>query len=108
LVSRQRFDGRRPDWNHGGTAPSFGGAPTAANPFGSFPGQTITDIAGNVISDTTIPPSVTDGLLSGSLRNTYGRDNTSIPALATFTGILTDPQFRVVLKAIETGMALIC
>lgn len=85
----------------GGTAPSYGGAPTAANPFGSFPGQTITDLAGNVVSDTTIPTSTTDTLLTGSLRNTFGRDNTSIPALATFTGILTDPQFRVVLKAIE-------
>lgn len=85
----------------GGSAPSYGGAPTAANPYGSFPGQTITDIAGNVISDTTIPTSSTDTLLTGSLRNTFGRDNTSIPALATFTGILTDPQFRVVLKALE-------
>lgn len=85
----------------GGTAPSYGGARSAANPFGTFPGQTITDIAGNVISDTTIPTAASDTLLTGSLRNTYGRDNTSIPALGTFTGILTDPQFRVVLKAIE-------
>ena len=41
--------------------PTYGGAPSAANPFGSFPGQTITDLAGNVVSDTTLPTSLTDG-----------------------------------------------
>jgi len=85
----------------GGTQPSLGGAPSAANPFGSFPGQVITDALGNVVSDTTTAPATTDGLLTGGLRNSFGRDNTATPALATFTGILTDPQFRVVLKAIE-------
>jgi len=35
-------------------------------------------------------------LLTGGLRNMA-----NAPALATFTGILTDPQFRVVIKAID-------
>jgi general secretion pathway protein D len=51
----------------------------------------------------TIPSSASDQLLSAGLRNTYpgAGGNTAIPALATFTGILTDPQFRVVIKAID-------
>ena len=40
-------------------------------------------------------------MLSGGLRNSFGRDNSVTPALASFTGILTDPQFKVVLRAIE-------
>jgi general secretion pathway protein D len=77
----------------GGSAPSYAGSPSTANPEGTFPGS--------FLNGTSIPASASDGLLSSSLRNTFGRDNTSIPALATFSGILTDPQFRVVLKAIE-------
>lgn len=79
-----------------GTAPSYGGQPSTANPAGSFPGQIITDAAGNIISDTTTPPSASDGLLTGGLRNLA-----NAPALATFSGILTDPQFRWVIKAME-------
>ena len=43
---------------------------------------------------TIIPASVNDQLITQGLRN-------SGPALATITGILTDPNFRVVLKALE-------
>jgi type II secretory pathway component GspD/PulD (secretin)/tetratricopeptide (TPR) repeat protein len=77
----------------GGTAPTFSG-PTPGtyfpNPAGSFPGQ-VTPTA-----DTTIPISSSDGLITGGLRNLA-----NAPALGTLTGILTDPQFRVVLKAME-------
>lgn len=67
----------------GGTAPGFNGAPTAANPSGAFP----TAGAG---------PSTSDQLLTSGLRNTI-----NAPAIATLSGILTDPQFRVVLRALE-------
>jgi hypothetical protein len=70
----------------GGTAPSFQGSPSAANPEGSFPGS--------VLGGTAVGPAQTDQLLTGGLRN----PSTS---LFTLTGILTDPQFRVVLKALE-------
>jgi general secretion pathway protein D len=40
-------------------------------------------------------------LLSGGLRNVVGSEGGTIPALASFTGILTDPQFRVVIRALE-------
>jgi general secretion pathway protein D len=42
----------------------------------------------------TVPSSSGDNLLTGGLRN-------SAPALGTLTGILTDPQFRVVIRALE-------
>ncbi len=70
----------------GGTAPSFSGQPTMANPQGAFPG--------NVASGTTIAPNSTDQILTSGLEN-------SAPAVATLTGILTDPQFRVVLHALQ-------
>src|SRR5205823_11246989 len=44
-------------------------------------------------------PSATDNLLTSGLRNNTA--DVSAPAIATFTGILTDPQFRVVLHALE-------
>src|SRR5262252_8954688 len=69
-----------------GTAPSFNGQPTTANPLGVFPG--------NPAAGTTIAPSSTDQLLTSGLRN-------SAPALFTLTGILTDPQFRVVIRALD-------
>ncbi|MGC3959314.1 MAG: hypothetical protein QM813_15640 [Verrucomicrobiota bacterium] len=77
----------------GGTQPSFSGAPSTGNPEGTFPGS--------ANGGTTTGSSASDGLLTGGLRNTFGKDGTSVPALGTFTGILTDPQFRVVLRAIE-------
>jgi general secretion pathway protein D len=71
----------------GGTAPSYNGAPSPANPQGFFPGTA---------PGTTIPPSASDQLLTAGLRNQL-----NAPALATMTGILTDPQFRVVIRALE-------
>jgi general secretion pathway protein D len=67
----------------GGTAPAFAGQPSTANPLGTFP------TGGGA-------PSGSDQLITAGLRNTI-----NAPALATMTGILTDPQFRVVLRALE-------
>jgi type II secretory pathway component GspD/PulD (secretin)/tetratricopeptide (TPR) repeat protein len=72
----------------GGTAPSMNGAPSPANPIGVFPGNPF------AATPTTIAPSSTDQLLTGGLRN----PSTS---LFTLTGILTDPQFRVAIKALQ-------
>jgi general secretion pathway protein D len=69
----------------GGTAPSFSGTPTTANPQGFFPGTTL---------DNIVKPSASDQLLTAGLRNTA-------PAVATLTGILTEPQFRAVVRALE-------
>jgi tetratricopeptide (TPR) repeat protein len=67
----------------GGSQPSlFNGNPTTS---GYFPGETPAGI---------IPGSANDQLVTGGLRNTG-------PALATVTGILTDPNFRVVIHALE-------
>ena len=40
-------------------------------------------------------------MITGGLRNTAGTTGSAIPALASVTGILTDPQFKVVLRALE-------
>jgi general secretion pathway protein D len=71
-----------------GSQPSYAGRPSVGNPAGTFPGS----LAGG----TTIPPSFTDGLLTSGLRNPL-----NAPALASVTGILTDPQFRMVVTALQ-------
>lgn len=84
----------------GGSAPSFGspgGSGSPANPSGVFPGPFATDPLNPGVftpSAGTIPALASDNLLTGGLRN-------SAPALGTLTGILTDPQFRVVIRALE-------
>jgi general secretion pathway protein D len=75
----------------GGTAPAFNGAPSAANPGGTFPTG-----GGTAQANSDLP-----GLLTSGLRNTFGAQNDTIPTMATLSGILTDPQFRVVLHALE-------
>jgi general secretion pathway protein D len=81
----------------GGTAPSYAGAPTLANPVGSFPG--------NALAGTTIIPATSDSLLTSGLSQAMnippGNTPLSSPAVATLSGILTDPQFRVVLHALD-------
>jgi type II secretory pathway component GspD/PulD (secretin) len=78
----------------GGTAPSLNVPASAANPSlgpgrtGAFPGTT---------PGTVLLPSSSDQAI-GDLVNA----NSSIPTLATITGILTDPNFRVVLHALES------
>ena len=71
----------------GGTSPSLNVPTSVANPIGAFPGNTAASV---------IPPSATDQLLTGGL------NNSGSPTIATFTGILTDPNFRVALHALET------
>ena len=79
-----------------GTAPSFQAPPTTANPSGIFPGANAAN---------ALPPSASDGSLTGSaLRNSSPYAPSSAPALptlATITGILTQPQFRMAVQAIE-------
>src|SRR5262249_54192263 len=78
----------------GGTAPSFAGKPSSANPGGVFPGS--------VIGGTAIAPAITDQKITTGLRNQTGVLNPNpVPSLFTLTGILTDPQFRVVIHALE-------
>jgi tetratricopeptide (TPR) repeat protein len=78
----------------GGSAPSFLGQPSTANPLGLFP----------TLGNAQLPRA-NDNVISSGLRNVVGgvanRSDTPIPELATFTGILTDPQFRMVVRAIE-------
>ena len=76
----------------GGTAPSYSGQPTVANPAGSFPG--------NSLAGTTIAPATSDGLLTSGLRSTVN-NIPAAPAVFTLSCSLTDPQFRVVLTALD-------
>ena len=71
----------------GGTAPSYNGASTPANPNGFFPGTSLANV---------IAPASSDQLLTAGNRNAL-----NAPAVATLTGILTDPQFRVVLHMLQ-------
>jgi general secretion pathway protein D len=76
----------------GGTSPSMNGEPSPANSLGIFPAS------GGV--PTAQPQDGSDQRLTNGVR-TDGPDGTPIPAMATFTGILTNPQFRVVLRALD-------
>jgi general secretion pathway protein D len=69
----------------GGTSPSLNVPVTAGSPLGAFPGNTTANV---------IAGAATDQLLTGGLRN-------SGPTVATITGILTDPNFRVAIHALE-------
>ena len=71
-----------------GTQPTFTGAPSTANPGGYFPSGSIN------------APSATDGQLTSGVRGS-ANNLPSVPALASFTGILTDPQFKVVISALQ-------
>jgi len=93
-----------------GTAPSMGSPTTtgsAANPYGTFPGVPASAGVPGVpdnFNSTTIAPSASDGNLTSGLRNSYSdanRNSTQIPTLATVTGIMTNPQFRVAINALE-------
>jgi tetratricopeptide (TPR) repeat protein len=73
---------------NGGSAPPLTVPVSAANPLGTFPGNTV-DAVASAFAQNSNPQLLTQGL-----RNTG-------PALATVTGILTDPNFRVVMHALE-------
>jgi type II secretory pathway component GspD/PulD (secretin)/tetratricopeptide (TPR) repeat protein len=66
-----------------GTAPTLLGNGVPGSDGGPFPNPSV-----------PILPAATDQFLTGGLRN-------SAPAIATMTGILTDPQFRMVVRALE-------
>jgi tetratricopeptide (TPR) repeat protein len=72
---------------NGGSAPSLNVPVSSANPLGAFPGNTAASI---------IPGSATDQNITSGLRNPLGA-----PALTTITGIMTDPNFRVVINALQ-------
>jgi general secretion pathway protein D len=103
-----------------GTAPSYQGPSTTANPSGIFPGggtATTPGTAGAITTPSgtylpgpgTIASAATDNLLTSGIRNTYGSQQSTLPTLSTITGIMTDPQFRVAIQAIEqrTGSDLL-
>ncbi len=76
-----------------GTQPSLVGRGSSGNPEGVFPGSSF--------FGTATPPSASDGLLTGGLRNGLQPSIPASPAVASLTGILTDPQFKVVVRALE-------
>jgi type II secretory pathway component GspD/PulD (secretin)/tetratricopeptide (TPR) repeat protein len=95
----------------GGTAPSYQGPSTTANPSGIFPGPgTLTPGSSTFTPGPgTVAASSTDNILTSGLRNVVGSSETALPTLGTITGIMTDPQFRVAINAIEqrTGSDLL-
>src|SRR5262249_49947923 len=71
--------------------PSLNGAPSTGNPTGIFPN-----------TSPPIAPSSSDGNLTQGVRQVFGPQLIDqIPTVATFTGILTDPQFRVAINALQ-------
>jgi general secretion pathway protein D len=92
----------------GGTAPSYTGPSTTANPSGVFPGVGSTS---TLLTPGYIGPASTDNVLTSGLRNEYGPSTSlgPIPTVATISGIMTDPQFRVAIEAIQqrTGSDLL-
>jgi general secretion pathway protein D len=74
----------------GGTAPSFSGQPTTANPSGIFPQSGDTPASG-------FPRLPTDQNVTSG----FSGLSQALPTLGTLSGILTEPQFRVAIKAIE-------
>ena len=55
---------------------------------------------------SSVAPAASDSVLTSGLRQTVGSQGSSIPALATITGLMTDPQFRVVIRALDQRGAL--
>ena len=80
-----------------------GGAGSAVGGAGGLGGGAGAGGQGNATygyAPTVSLPAETDGLLTSGLRQQVGK-NPSIPTLGTVTGILTDPQFRMIIRAIE-------
>ncbi|KAB2665580.1 MAG: type II and III secretion system protein [Verrucomicrobia bacterium] len=76
----------------GGTAPSYNVRPSLGNPEAVFPGS--------VQGGTALGQAQSDGLLTAGVRN-VDSNQSAIPTIGTFSGILTDPQFRVAIRALE-------
>jgi general secretion pathway protein D len=83
----------------GGSSPSYTGPASFANNGsedgfpapGQFPGTSLAGLAA---------PGANDQLVTSGLRNTTA-DSGKIPEVFSLTGILTDPQFKVVIRALE-------
>jgi len=97
----------------GGTAPSYQNPNgSAANPSGIFPGPGSPTTTGGFTTPlgtftpgpSAVSASGSDNNLTSGVLNQYTLGNTTgqIPTVATITGILTDPQFRVAINAIQT------
>ena len=88
----------------GGSAPSYTGQPSAANPGSISPVDGSQILPGGVFPGTSAAglaaPGANDQLVTSGLRNTTA-DSGKIPEVFSLTGILTDPQFRVVIRALE-------
>ncbi len=78
-----------------GTAPSYIGQPTPNNPSGFFPYPGTLNIDQFNPGTGNIAPRETDGRLTSGFRGLNS-------PIGTITGILTDPQFRMVIHAIES------
>ena len=89
-----------------GTAPSYGSpglSASRANPSGIFPGPGTRDPTTGLFTPTASAANASDSdnKLTTGLRNTFGGGAQETPVLGTLTGIMTDPQFRMVLRALE-------
>jgi general secretion pathway protein D len=82
----------------GGSSPSLNVPVSAANPLGAFPGNTFATL---IPGQNNPSAGQVDQLITGGLRNSTTAGGAAIPAVATITGILTDPNFRVVIRALE-------
>jgi type II secretory pathway component GspD/PulD (secretin)/tetratricopeptide (TPR) repeat protein len=85
----------------GGAVSASGGTqPSLNTPSGTFPGTAFPG-GGNIpAANTLIPPAASDGNLTSGLRSAIGSSG-SVPTIGTITGILTDPQFRVAIQALD-------
>lgn len=77
-----------------GTAPTYIGEPSRNNPSGFFPFPGTLQVDQFVPSTDSISPRSTDGHITSNFKQ-HGNP------MMTFTGILTDPQFRMVLSAMD-------
>ena len=77
-----------------GTAPTYIGEPSRNNPSGFFPYPGTLQVDQFVPSPNSIRPRSTDGHITSNMKQ-HGNP------MLTLTGILTDPQFRMVLSAMD-------
>ena len=61
-------------------------------------GTQILNSAGQIVTNTTTPPSASNGVLTG---NSLLRNPLNVPTLGTISGILTAPQYQVALQALD-------
>ncbi|HZQ46762.1 MAG TPA: hypothetical protein VFC07_07125, partial [Verrucomicrobiae bacterium] len=88
----------------GGTQPSAYGGPTTGNPVGYFPGTAYpaNPTTGTAGANTLVPPAPSDGNVTSGLRQLLGPQlSRTTPTVATFTGILTNPQFQLAINALQ-------